>query len=230
MNSSKYNTFLTVLLIIIIVAIVGIIGFLGYKFLSSENSKKEAENFVDSWNEDTNQGNKKDEGTISTDTKIDVDVTTTEQTESTKTDSTQTKENTYYGFLMAGTIEIPKTSMKSPIIAQSEYSKSALEKAVCEVYSTGEGLNKPGNTTIAGHNYRNSSFFSNNKKLSVGDKIYVTDLEGKKMIYTIYDKFETDDTDSDYMTRDTQGAIEISLTTCTDDSKQRLIILAKANS
>ena len=50
------------------------------------------------------------------------------------------------------------------------------------------------------------------------------------MIYTIYDKFETDDTDSDYMTRDTQGAIEISLTTCTDDSKQRLIILAKANS
>ena len=56
MNSSKYNTFLTVLLIIIIVAIVGIIGFLGYKFISSENSKKEAENFVDSWNEDTNQG------------------------------------------------------------------------------------------------------------------------------------------------------------------------------
>ena len=47
MNSSKYNTFLTVLLIIIIVAIVGIIGFLGYKFISSENSKKEAENFVE---------------------------------------------------------------------------------------------------------------------------------------------------------------------------------------
>ena len=31
------------------------------------------------------------------------------------------------------------------------------------------------------------------------------------------------------MTRDTQGAVEISLTTCTDDSKARLIILAKAD-
>ena len=72
-------------------------------------------------------------------------------------------------------------------------------------------------------------FFSNNKKLNIGDKIYVTDLDGKRMTYTIYDKFETDDTDTEYMTRDTQGAVEISLTTCTDDSKARLIILAKAD-
>ena len=49
------------------------------------------------------------------------------------------------------------------------------------------------------------------------------------MTYTIYDKFETDDTDTEYMTRDTQGVVEISLTTCTDDSKARLIILAKAD-
>ena len=69
----------------------------------------------------------------------------------------------------------------------------------------------------------------NNKKLNIGDKIYVTDLDGKRMTYTIYDKFETDDTDTEYMTRDTQGAVEISLTTCTDDSKARLIILAKAD-
>ena len=49
------------------------------------------------------------------------------------------------------------------------------------------------------------------------------------MTYTIYDNFETDDTDTEYMTRDTQGAVEISLTTCTDYSKARLIILAKAD-
>ena len=223
--NSKYNTFLTVLLIIIIIAIVGIIGFLGYKFIANENSKKEAENFADSWNEDTNKNKPKDD--VTSDTQIDVDVTT--PTESTKTDSTETKEKRFNGFLISGTIEIPKTSLKSPIIAQSEYSKSSLETAVCEVYSTGDGLNKPGNTTIAGHNFRNGNFFSNNKKLNIGDKIYITDLDGKKMTYTIYNKFETSDTDADYMTRDTQGAVEISLTTCTDDSKQRLIILAKAD-
>ena len=77
----------------------------------------------------------------------------------------------YNGFLTAGKIEIPTTGLKSPIISYSEYSKSSLETAVCVVYSTtgeqntqGSGLNKPGNTVIAGHNYRNSRFFSNNKK------------------------------------------------------------------
>lgn len=49
--NSKYSAFLTVLLVIIIIAIVGIIGFLGYKFIASENSKKEAEDFADSWSE-----------------------------------------------------------------------------------------------------------------------------------------------------------------------------------
>lgn len=233
--NSKYSTFLTVLLIIIIIAIVGIIGFLGYKFIASENSKKEAENFADSWNENISQNTKKDE---TTDTKIDANPIT-EPIENPTTESTNTNsgEGTKYnGFLVAGKIEIPTTGLKSPVISYSEYSKSSLETAVCVVYSTtgeentqGSGLNKIGNTVIAGHNYRNSRFFSNNKKLNIGDKIYITDLEGKRMTYTIYDKFETDDTDTEYMTRDTQGAVEISLTTCTDDSKARLIILAKAD-
>ena len=234
--NSKYSTFLTVLLIIIIVAIVGIIGFLGYKFISSENSKKEAEDFADSWNENINKDDKKDNPTTSTDTNI--DVTEPEQTETTKTESTSSTGEgmKYNGFLPAGKIEIPVTGLKTPIISYSEYSKSSLETSVCVVYSTtgeentqGSGINKPGNTVIAGHNYRNSRFFSNNKKLNIGDKIYITDLEGKRMTYTIYNKFETDDTDTEYMTRDTQGAVEILLTTCTDDSKARLIILAKAD-
>ena len=234
--NSKYSTFLTVLLIIIIVAIVGIIGFLGYKFISSENSKKEAEDFADSWNENINKDDKKDNPTTSTDTNI--DVTEPEQTETTKAESTSSTGEgmKYNGFLTAGKIEIPVTGLKTPIISYSEYSKSSLETSVCVVYSTtgeentqGSGINKPGNTVIAGHNYRNSRFFSNNKKLNIGDKIYITDLEGKRMTYTIYNKFETDDTDTEYMTRDTQGAVEISLTTCTDDSKARLIILAKAD-
>lgn len=238
--NSKYSTFLTVLLIIIIIAIIGIIGFLGYKFISSENSKKEAEDFADSWNENINQNDKKDDNNITSDTNtdIDIDVTIPDQTNTTQTESTSNSGEgvKYNGFLTAGKIEIPGTGLKTPIISYSEYSKSSLETSVCVVYSTtgeentqGSGINKPGNTVIAGHNYRNSRFFSNNKKLNIGDKIYITDLEGKRMTYTIYNKFETDDTDTEYMTRDTQGAVEISLTTCTDDSKARLIILAKAD-
>lgn len=110
---------------------------------------------------------------------------------------------------------------------QYEYSPKALDTSVVILY--GVGLNQVGNTTIAGHNYRNSAFFSKNKELKVGDKIYITDSTGKRLPYTIYDKFEAAENDSDYITRDTQGAIEISLSTCTDDSKARLIILAKAD-
>lgn len=235
--NSKYSTFLTILLVVIIIAIVGIIGFLGYKFISSENSKKQAEDFADSWTEIKKDEKKEETNTTTADTTI--DITEPEITENTKTDSTTataTSDKKYNGFLVAGTIEIPRTGYKGPIISFSEYSKSSLETAVCVVYSTtgeestpGSGINKVGNTTIAGHNYRNGNFFSNNKKINVGDKIYVTDLDGKRMTYTVYNKYETDDTDADYMTRDTQGAVEISLTTCTDDSKKRLIIWAKAD-
>ena len=49
------------------------------------------------------------------------------------------------------------------------------------------------------------------------------------MAYTIYNKYEVAENEADYITRDTQGATEISLTTCTDDSKARTIILAKAD-
>ena len=45
----------------------------------------------------------------------------------------------------------------------------------------GAGINQAGNTVIIGHNYRNGLFFSNNKKLNNGDKIYITDNNKNKL-------------------------------------------------
>ena len=225
--NSKYSTFLTVLLVVIIVAIVGVIGFLGFRYISSVNSKKEAENFVDTFPKQDETEPTEEEPVI--DDNLDVDVTEPENTGDTTDDNQQApaQEQRFNGYLVAGTIEIPATGLSCPVLAEEEYSKSALETSVVILH--GVGLNHPGNTTIAGHNYRNGNFFSNNKKLNIGDKIYITDLTGKRLSYTIYNKYETSDTDAEYMTRDTQGATEISLTTCTDDSKARLIIWAKAD-
>ena len=225
--NSKYSTFLTVLLVIIIIAILGVIGFLGFRYISSANSKKEAENFVDTFPKQEDTAPTEEEPVI--DDNLDVDVTEQENTGDTTDDNQQApaQEQRFNGYLVAGTIEIPATGLSCPVLAEEEYSKSALETSVVVLH--GVGLNQPGNTTIAGHNYRNGNFFSNNKKLNIGDKIYITDLTGKRLSYTIYNKYETSDTDADYMTRDTQGATEISLTTCTDDSKARLIIWAKAD-
>ena len=219
----KYSNFLTILLIVIVIAIVAIIGFLGYKYYETYINKNSAEDFVDTFGDSNVNGDNKDKEDSTNDIEFD-GVNDAEASEGT---STSGKKKQYNGFDVAGTIEIPATNVKSPVLDQSEYSPKALETSVVVLY--GVGLNKPGNTTIAGHNYRRSGvFFSDNKKINVGDKIYITDLSGRRLAYTVYDKFEAAENDSDYMSRDTQGATEISLTTCTDDSKARLIILARA--
>ena len=234
--NSKYSNFLTILLVLIIIAIVGIIGFLGFKFYQTTSDKNNSEDFVDTFIDQTQKG---PSGTSiipsSTGDATDSDSDMFEGVEGGDnssasgggSSSSSANRPKYNGFYTSGTIEIPATSLKCPILASSEYSPKALETSVVELY--GPGLNQVGITTISGHNYRNGTFFSNNKKLQVGDRIFITDLTGKRLSYTIYEKFEAEENYSDYMVKDTQGAIEIALSTCTDDAKARIIILARAD-
>lgn len=46
-------------------------------------------------------------------------------------------------------------------------------------------------------------------------------------MYTVYEKYETTPEDVEYMTRDVGENTEITLVTCTDDSKARIIVKAK---
>ncbi len=124
---------------------------------------------------------------------------------------------------MIGTIQIPKTKVKVPIVDKA--TPKAIKSAAGVLY--GVGLNEVGNTVIVAHNYRNGTFFSNNKKLVAGDKIYITDTSGRKVEYIIYKTYIADETDFSYATRDTKGRREISLSTCTTDETKRLVIWAK---
>ena len=135
--------------------------------------------------------------------------------------STSTK---YKGFDVVGTIQIPAINLKYPILKQN--TKKSLETSVVLMY-TSNGLNEIGNSVIIGHNYRNGTMFSNVKKLGNGDIIYITDTQGRKVKYVIYSIYRTSGTDAKYITRNTNGLREISLSTCTDDSKARTIVLAK---
>lgn len=210
MFESKYSGFLTVLLVIIIVGIVGLLGYLGYSYYKKTRINEDASDFVDSFIEEASG-----DGTDETGNALN-------NIEETPISSGTT---TYKGFNVVGTIEIPATSCKYPIL--EKVTKASIEAAVAVLY--GPGPNQVGNTVIVGHNYRNGMFFSNNKKLVVGDKVYITDTGRDKITYTIYDKFETSESDTSFYTRSTNGAREISLSTCTDDSKARIIILAKAD-
>lgn len=222
--NKKYSNFLTILLVVIIIAIVIIMGILGYKYYKTYVTKNTSQDFVDNFVDSSTDGQKNNKNNDSTN---DIQYDGVDEGEKTETNTSTGKKKQYNGFDVAGTIEIPATGLKCPVLEQYTYSPKALETSVVVLY--GVGLNQPGNTTIAGHNYRNGLFFSNNKKLNIGDKIYITDSSGRRVAYTIYNKYEAAENESDYITRDTQGATEISLTTCTDDSKARIIILAKAD-
>ncbi len=222
MFNSKYSNVLTIILIIVIIAIVAIIGFLGYDIYRKYYIDKDAEDFMARYEEQVfNTVNNEPTSNVITNTYIDPG----NDTSNTTPTSTGNKTNkfTYKGFGVLGSIEIPKTGIKYPVL--NSYAPKALETAVCYYY--GPGLNQVGNTTIAGHNYRNGAFFGKNKQLANGDTIYITDNSGKKVKYTIYNIYKTTPNDGAYLTRDTNGKREISLTTCTDDSKGRLIIWAK---
>lgn len=129
----------------------------------------------------------------------------------------------YQGYDVYGTISIPKIKIEYPILENA--TPKAIKIAVA--YSAGVGVNRVGNTVISGHNYRNGMFFSNLKKLSNGDKIYITDPTGTKVTYEVYNVFEATPTDASFYNRDTAGLREITLSTCTDDGSMRTIVLAK---
>ncbi|MBR3255200.1 MAG: sortase [Clostridia bacterium] len=222
MFESKYNKLLTVVLIIVIVAILGLLGFLAFNFFQEQNNTEQAANFVDNYDgddlypEDTNKDNNEENNNGSNPLDNLEEVTT-------GAGSTRRTRKMYNGFYVAGTIRIPKTNVSYPVL--EDLSKSALENSVVLIY--GAGLNQVGNTVIIGHNYRNGQFFSNNKKLNSDDKVYIKDNDGNEKSYTIYSKFETTPEDTSFYQRDTNGKAEITLSTCTDDSSARLIILAR---
>ena len=211
--------------------------FVEKPFLLIKKGEKKAENIANNENVDSEiMNNASNNNTNNTVNNVQNEVIPTENVvkpdvEGVMNNSTQTvttnggkSAKTYNGFVMVGYIQIPKTGINLPVL--EEVTKASLEKSVAILY--GPGLNKPGNTVIVGHNYRNGLFFSNNKKIAVGDKIYITDLSGNKLTYVVYNTYETTPEDSEYMTRPTDGRTEISLSTCTDDSSGRIIIWARA--
>lgn len=227
MFNSKYSNVLTIILIIVIIAIIALIGFLGFDYFRKYSIDKDAQDFISEYeNQMQNIIAQNPDNTVdgnSVPTVIEPIENNNNSGNSGNGNSTTKKFPTYKGFDVLGYIEIPKTGIGYPVL--SKVTPKSLETSVAYYY--GPGLNEIGNTTIVGHNYRNGAFFGKNKQLKEGDAIYIKDNSGKRIKYTIYKIYTTSDTDSEYVTRDTNGAREISLSTCTDDSKGRLIILAR---
>lgn len=219
MFEAKYSKFLTVLLVVIIIAVIGLCGVLGYNYYKKYSTDKDSEKFVSTFIEDvgetdTNLNTEGEGGSIA------------ENITQAEVGQSSGKMKQYKGFNVLGTIEIPKTGVSYPVL-QDPPTPKKLETAIVALYPADAELNKVGNVVLIGHNYRNGQFFSNNKKLTNGDKIYITDYNGNKVTYVVYSVFQTSQADTESYNRDTDGKREITLSTCTDASNdQRIIVLA----
>ena len=238
---SKFSNILTMILVVLIVAIIGVIGYFAYDTLHAKKVDSNALSAIDEFEQATQKVKRKIERTNTAVTNETTEESNTssslgdianqlaENTNTTEEPTTQTGEGEepepvfYEGYEVKGTIEIPATKVNYPIL--DAITKKSLNVAIGLV-PYGPGINQVGNTILYGHNFRNGTFFSNNKKLKNGDELFITDQNGEIVKYIIYNIYQTTANDAEYMTRDTEGRREISLQTCTDDSTNRIIIWA----
>jgi len=68
--------------------------------------------------------------------------------------------------------------------------------------------------------------FGRINRLNVGDRIFLTDGHGKTIEYVIFKIFIVCPTDGSVLCQETNGRREITLITCTADSRQRIIVRA----
>ena len=137
--------------------------------------------------------------------------------------------NQGYKYTTIARIEIPKINVNYPIL-DGETDSVEETDALLKMSPTkfwGPNPNGVGNFCIVGHNYRNKKFFSKVPTLVNGDLIHITDSEGKMLKYSVYDKYEVIPEDLSCTTQLTNGKKEITLITCTDDSKKRVIVKAR---
>lgn len=212
-----YNKVLTGILVVLITAIIGVLGYLGYGYYKKYTLNADAEEYLEEF--DTMVVQLGEEQTPTED-----GGNPTNSTSNSGMGGISTDKLVYKGFKVIGKLEMPTIKIQYPILDVITHA-NAIEVSVGMLY--GVGINNPGNTVIIGHNYNNGLFFGKNKYLQIGDKIYITDLQGKKLEYTIYNKYYTPESDTSYITRQTDGKIEVTLVTCDATGKNRLVVFAR---
>ena len=139
-------------------------------------------------------------------------------------------ENTkMHGYNIIGIINIPKIKIEYPILAvetpNPETTKEPMKFSI--VMYGGGSVNDFGNLSIAGHNNYDGTMFGKTKNLEVGDIVKLTDLKKQTITYQIYHKFVTNPDDISVLTTSNQEVREVTLITCTNGNKKRLILKAR---
>ena len=125
-------------------------------------------------------------------------------------------------------VNIPKIGVNYPVLLETpgETLEALLKVSTCKFW--GGDPNEIGNFCIVGHNYRNKRFFSKVPTLVAGDIVQLTDISGRTLDYVVYDKYTVVPEDVSCTSQRTNGKREVTLITCTDDSKERVVVKCRA--
>ena len=199
-NSLKLKIYKVIFSMLLIVAIV-VIGMIAYKYLSEYKNEKESQETVEAFSN------------------IDFSENTGESQEQLE----------YKGYKVIGIVKIPKINIEYPILEigniDPENAKEPMKVSIIKYW--GEKVNDYGNLSIAGHNNKSGTMFGKTKNLNKGDIVELTDLTGKTIQYSIYDIFTTTPNDVNILLPKDEHVREVTLITCTNGNRQRLILKAQ---
>ena len=131
-------------------------------------------------------------------------------------------EQKYKGYDVISKLEVPKIDLETYVI---KYSENALNISATKFW--GCNPNEIGNFCIAAHNFKNKNMFHNLKELNIGDILWIKDNNIGCVEYIIYDIYTVFPNDTRCLLQDTNGNKEVTLITCTNNSKKRIIVKAK---
>lgn len=210
MNNNKkikiYKMFFYVLLIFAIIILISIIYKYGGNQINENDTKKIVETFNEiDFSEDISfVENEKDAREVE-------------------------RELNFKGYKVIGIVKIPKINIEYPILDIGDISPDNAKKPmkISIIKYWGENVNDYGNLSIAGHNNKDGTMFGKTKKLEIGDIVELTDLKGVSIKYSVYDIFATDPNDVSILLSKDENIREVTLITCTNGNKERLIVKAK---
>lgn len=129
----------------------------------------------------------------------------------------------FKGYKVEGIIEIPKINIKYPIIDHTN--EETMKVSITKFW--GPQANEIGNYTVAGHNNKDGTMFGKTKYLQMGDKIKLTNLKNETIEYEIFKIYSIDPDDVSCVESVENGTREITLITCTNGHKNRLVTKAR---
>ena len=120
-------------------------------------------------------------------------------------------------------LKIPKIGIEYPVL--SDTSDELLKISLNKLH--GPDPNEIGNYVIVGHNYRSGKMFGKLSKMVIGDTLELKDTSDRVITYKVYDIYTVEPTDVKCTSQLTNGKREVTLITCKNSGKQRLVVKAR---